>query len=257
MTQGALNHLGLSKIGSEQLKFQSTTNTCHSVVSSLRNKVSNTYEVIDLNTLATPSHNNTHAAINCDTCSGTSGSTPHATPHTPTSERSNVADKPCQLCTTTTPTKDFSILHNGPELTYCAACDTDRHALGIQTVDVVLGACGDQHCTDTEMVLAPTVSSQDKDGTHFVLRAVLTGSLARHLIDTGAPTSYVPSQFVNDSEQLTALKNDTAPISVRLGNNTVQIVKEQITTDMWIGWDRAGRFLGKLRRRRGRASAGC
>ena len=107
------------------------------------------------------------------------------------------------------------------------------------------------------MVLAPTVSSQDKDGTHFVLRAVLTGSLARHLIDTGAPTSYVPSQFVNDSEQLTALKNDTAPISVRLGNNTVQIVKEQITTDMWIGWDRAGRFLGKLRRRRGRASAGC
>ena len=102
-------------------------------------------------------------------------------------------------------------------------------------LDVVLGACGDQHCTDTKMILAPTVSSQDKDSTHFVLRAVLTGSLARTLIDTGATASYVSTQFVNTSEQLTAIRTDIAPISVRLDNITVQIVKEQITTTMWIG----------------------
>ena len=105
----------------------------------------------------------------------------------------------------------------------------------MQPIDVVLGACGDQHCTDAKVVLAPTVSSQDKDSTHFVLREVLTWRPARLLIDTGVTTSYVSSQFVNDFEQLTTLRTDTAPISVRLGNNTVQIVKEQTTTDIWIG----------------------
>ena len=58
-----------------------------------------------------------------------------------------------------------------------------------------------------------------------------------YLIDTGATTIYVSAQFVDNSAELTALRSDIAPISVRLGNNTIRICKQQITTKMWIRYE--------------------
>ena len=106
----------------------------------------------------------------------------------------------------------------------CAACTTDW--IESESDTVVLGNCTD--CGDPQLC-----DMTDGGITHFVLRSTCAGVSASSLVDTGATANFASQDLADKCDaQVKLLKR---PRSVRLGNNTVQMITHYIDTTTWIG----------------------
>ena len=150
----------------------------------------------------------------------------------------------CQLCIQDKTVGNESEANDqGSSRPICGTCHDIRHALNLSPVDVVFGLCDSPKCQ-----LEPVVSSADEDTTkpgvrkqgngsnHFTIRTTCEGKLLRTLLDTGATANFMSEKYINEMPELNShIVTNIDPISVRLGNNSVQLVRKRVNVDTWIG----------------------
>ena len=78
-------------------------------------------------------------------------------------------------------------------------------------------------------------SKRENRKTHFTIRSTCEGTLLKTLLDTGATTNYLSSDIVRSTPELKSKSTKIDPVSIRLGNNTVQLADTRVTVDTWIG----------------------
>eukprot|EP01052_Picozoa_sp_SAG31_P020176 SAG31_NODE_1506_length_8076_cov_13.880657_2_plen_400_part_00 len=75
-----------------------------------------------------------------------------------------------------------------------------------------------------------------RSGRYFTIRAIVEGSDLRILLDTGATVNFVSEDIVNNDTKFQNKLCTVPSTSVRLGNDTVQVVSTEIkSVDTWIG----------------------
>jgi hypothetical protein len=131
----------------------------------------------------------------------------------------------CKPCS---PSAYTSVLHNN----HCAECHKLRHDNNFSPNDIVYGLCG-SGCDDK--VERTLLNLDSEPGRHFVLTAVLEGVLCRVLIDTGATTNFISTKLVQSHPAIQSKVQKTSETAIRLGNNTVQICRQQYSGISWIG----------------------
>ena len=133
--------------------------------------------------------------------------------------------------------KDPPILH-----TTCEKCHELRHSLNLSPLDVVHGLCGQDTCNMKPSVCnsdlaAPSVRSKGNSENHFIIRSTCEGNLLKTLLDTGATTNFIATHVIDNNPALKEKVERISgpPSSVRLGNNSVQLVRHQLKVNVWIG----------------------
>jgi hypothetical protein len=92
--------------------------------------------------------------------------------------------------------------------------------------------CGTGCDDDVERTL---YDLDDGPSRHFVVTAVIEGVLCRVLIDTGATTNFMSTTLVNAQPEIKKKMQAVSDTPIRLGNNTVQLCRQQYAGVSWIG----------------------
>ena len=130
----------------------------------------------------------------------------------------------CKPCAPENPQRSSTVLST------CATCHEIRHRHNLSPKDILINACGTD-CAEVDIRVAPI---QRDDGVHFVLRAVIDGVLVRILIDTGATTNFISKSLVNNHGEMQNKLTDIKQTSVRLGNASVELINQSLTTQTWV-----------------------
>ena len=149
----------------------------------------------------------------------------------------------CKPCVPDVPVVDESETKDiGSSSPTCSTCHTTRHSLNLSPVDKVFGLCDSPKCQLDPMVSAadegntePGVRNKGNSSNHFTIRTTCDGKLLRTLLDTGATANFMSEAYINATPDLNPHISAIKPMSVRLGNNSVQIVRKQINVETWIG----------------------